>query len=164
MKLIVAFALVLCVGSEASLPAKGLTSKIRIKNIEGRSTVELTNRNTLDRFDVWAGPGTFVNEVEETRGFIIDWLAGVVGERPRGLRRYEVSFFVSADDSGPEDLAYVVLYEHDPGASRGFVYLPGRADAQYPVNAKTIIRGNGLEGNWFRATSDWQRMFGVLMR
>jgi len=41
-------------------------------------------------FNVWEGPGTFVNGVEQTGGFIIDWSKGIVAERPAGLQRYEV--------------------------------------------------------------------------
>jgi hypothetical protein len=57
----------------------------------------------------------------------------------------------------------VVLYEYDPVSSQGFVYLPGRADQHFAVNSKTILRGNGLEGNWFNATSEWERTLGRLL-
>lgn len=138
------------------LSAKGITTKITLRETSLKTSFEITDPSVLEGFNVWAGPGTFVNEVEGTRGFIIDWPAGIVVERPSGLRRYEVMFYVHSSNSGDQQLAYVVFYENDPRSGQGFVYLPGHSDEQYPLNTRAIFRGHDLEGNWFRATTPWQ--------
>jgi hypothetical protein len=51
-------------------------------------------------------------------------------------------------------LVYVVFYDFDPSLSRGFVYLPGRAEAFYFLNIGTIARG--CEGHWFLAKDSWE--------
>ena len=43
---------------------------------------------TLGQFYIWDGPGTTINAVPQTEGFIIDWSKGKVAGRPAGLRRY----------------------------------------------------------------------------
>ena len=69
------------------------------------------------------------------------------------LPRYEVAFYVSTSTQP----VYVVLYETEASSNRGFVYLPGKGDELYPVNARTIFRGHGFEGHWLRATRAWQQ-------
>ena len=47
---------------------------------------------------------------------------------PSGLPRYQVSFYVTDNrfaEARPEELACVVLYEHDSASERDYVYLPG---------------------------------------
>jgi hypothetical protein len=146
------------------ISAKGATCRITITGGTLASPVEITDANIVSRFQVWTGPGTRVcrggrgNCVEGTEGFIIDWLSGAVAERPRGLQHYEVSFYVTDDRSpgqtAPEQLAYVVSYEYDSGASQGYVYLPGDGDQWYPLNSTSIYRGR--EGKWYRANAAWQ--------
>ncbi len=146
-----------------ALSAKGITTKITIRDTRLRTSVNITDPSVLEGFNVWAGPGTFLNEVEGTEGFIIDWQAGIVAQRPVGLRRYEVSFYVHYPNSSDEQLAYVVFYESDPSSRQGFVYLPGRSDEQYPLNTRAIFRGHGFEGSWFRATAAWQNAVAPLI-
>src|SRR3989442_1262068 len=116
-----------------ALLAKGITAKITIRDTRLTTSIAITDPNILNEFNVWAGPGTFVNRVEQTQGFIIDWSSGIVAERPSGLRRYEVSFYVGSSNPVDEQPAYVVFYENDPSSGQGFVYLPGRSDARYPL-------------------------------
>lgn len=52
-----------------------------------------------------------------------------------------------------EELAYVVLYEHDPSTNAGFVYLPGRSDAHFRLSVRTIL--GGVEGSWLQASDAW---------
>jgi hypothetical protein len=91
---------------------------------------------------------------------------GVVAERPAGLKRYEVSFYVTYANpplaSQQEQLAYVVSYEPDIAGGGGYVYLPGRGDDRYALNARTIVRGR--EGHWFRASEAWNRAAMGLLR
>ena len=162
----VAFAVLLV----ASADAKGPTIRIAIKDIDSGSVSEIRNPSVLDQFHVWAGRGTYSGapggqKSEGTQGFIIDWPAGVVDERPDGLRRFELRFYVAprrqgavtALDASLEELAYVVLYENDPSTGQGFVYLPGKSDEHFRLNVRSIHRG--LEGQWLRASSAWQEAF-----
>ena len=151
-------------GLSTVISAKGETTKITISGANLTNPIEITDANIVRQFQVWTGPGTRVcrggrgNCVEGTEGFIVDWLAGAVAERPSELQHYEVSFYVTdarADgQTGPERRAYVVSYEYDPVSSQGYVYLPGKDDQWYPLNSTSIYRGR--EGNWFRATRAWQ--------
>jgi hypothetical protein len=159
----------------ASPDAKGSTTRILIKDLALGTVSEITNRSVLDQFHVWAGRGTYSGapggqNTEGTQGFIIDWPAGVVEQRPDGLRRYEVRFYVAprrqgavtALDASLEELAYVVLYENDPSTGQGYVYLPGKSDEHFHLNVRSIHRG--LEGQWLRASSAWQKAIAALDR
>ena len=150
----------------APVVAKGPTTRIVIKDLDRGNVSEITDRSVLDQFQVWAGRGTYSGPpdrtTEGTQGFIIDWQAGVVDQRPSQLRRYEISFYVTRQTAGvspvadapAEELAYVVLYENDPSTEQGYVYLPGRADEHFRLNVRTILRG--VEGQWLRANRAWQ--------
>lgn len=152
----------------ASPDAKGPTTRIVIKDLALGTVSEITNRSVLDQFHVWAGRGTYSGppgqDTEGTQGFIIDWLAGVVDQRPAGLRRYEVRFYAAphrqaaglAGSATLEELAYVVLYENDPSTGQGYVYLPGSGDEHFRLNVASIHR-QGLNGKWLRASSAWQK-------
>lgn len=157
-----AFSLLVILSATPLVFAKGPTTKITITSADLQSPIEIRDREILKNFHVWAGPGTFVNGVEGNEGFIIDWASGAVMERPSGLRKYEVSFYVRYAnrpfDEQTDQLAYVVSYAVDPGTGQGYVYLPGKADEPYRLNTKAIYRGR--EGNWFRATAAWQSAFG----
>jgi hypothetical protein len=135
----------------ARLFAKGDISKITIKGADLKTTIEITDfRNFKDvDVNVWAGPGVKINGKEQTEGFIIDWSQRVT-ERPKGLQRYEVSFYAKMPN---EKLVYVVLYEYDPATERGYIYLPGSGEEWYRLNIGTIF--HGVEGHWFRAWSGW---------
>ena len=154
----------------ASPDAKGLTTRIAIKDLALGTVSEITNRSVLDQFHVWAGRGTYSGapgseNTEGTQGFIIDWPAGVVEQRPAGLRRYEVRFYVAPRrqgavtslDASLEELAYVVLYENDSSTGKGYVYLPGKTDEHFALNVRSIHRR--LEGKWLLASSAWQKAF-----
>lgn len=137
-----------------SLSAKGATVKITIKGDGLTTPIEITDP-IIKNFEVWAGPGTYVNGIEGTEGFIIDWARGVVAKRPDGLRHYEVSFY--AERLQAERLVYVVSYDFDPSTEQGYIYLPGKGDEWYRLNVSAIRRGSGLNGHWFRATSAWEK-------
>ena len=151
-----------------SLYAKGTTTRITITDTSLGTSIDITDRTVVARFNVWDGRGTFstVNgrETEGSEGFIIDWLAGAVTSRPGGLRRYEVTFYVRYPNASAEQLAYLALYEHDVSSGAGFVYLPGRADEPYRLNVQAISRGDAYEGHWFRASGTWQEVVEPLFR
>jgi hypothetical protein len=141
-----ALAVAIALTLPASLTAKGRTVKITISTVDQAAPVEI-NDPAIGQFHVWDGPGTYVND------FIIDWSKGAVEHRPNALRRYRVAFYTGDEETKPR-LSYVVLYEYDPAAGKGYVYLPGKADEGYALNTRSIYRG--LEGDWFVATSSWQ--------
>jgi hypothetical protein len=141
------------------LSAKGATVKITIKGADLATPIEITDPTVRD-FSVWAGPGVYVNGIEQTEGFIIQWSKGIVAERPNGLQRYEVSFYTGCDigewgcRSSKPSLSYVVFYDYDPSMEQGYVYLPGKADELSKFSG--MWHGHGFEGNWLRATSEWE--------
>jgi len=131
------------------LLAKGKTVKVVIAGGDLAKPVEISDPNTLVKFQVWAGLGTSSNH---SQGFIVDWSGGVIKESPKGLTCYEVSFYVNEPE---ERIAYVVLYAFDP-TGRGYVYIPGKSDPQFEANVRTIYRG--VEGNWFHAWTVWDSL------
>jgi len=135
-----------------SLSAKGDMVKISIRGGGLTAPIEITNPK-INAFNVWAGPGVVVNGAEQREGFIIEWPKGAVAHLPAGLQRYEVSFY-EGREAGEPSLVYVVDYACDPLTGKGFVYLPGRGDERFRFN-RTMWHGQGLEGNWFRATDAW---------
>jgi hypothetical protein len=83
----------------ATMFAKAITSKIIIKGADLKTPIEITDPNTLANYDVWSRPvrvglGHVPNRL--TR-FIVDWSRAVT-EPPKGLQRYEVSFYAKLPD------------------------------------------------------------------
>jgi len=140
----------------AQVFAKGQTVKITIKGADLKTQVEITDPKVLTEFQVWSGPGTSSSAPgfnPNAPGFIVDWFQAVA-KPPKGLQRYEVSFYAKMPS---ERLIYVVFYEYDPATEHGCIYLPGRTDEWYRLNVSTISHG-GVEGNWFRAWSVWDNV------
>jgi len=133
------------------LLAKGKTVKITISGPGLKTPIEISDPKILENFQVWAGPGT---SSDERQSLIIDWSQGPVRETPKTLRRYQVSFYAGALPN--EQIVYVVYYAFSPGAEQGYVYLPGESDEWARHNVRTIF--HGVEGNWFRAWSAWERV------
>ena len=133
-----------------------LTTSVAAKGVTTRITI--TDPAVVQQFNVWAGPGTAMTvggiRTEGLDGFIVDWPAGAVEQRPDGLPRYEVKFHARLHRATEDKLVYVVLFER--GAAEGFVYLPGRSDQHWGLNVGSILRGRGYEGHWFRASAAWQ--------
>jgi hypothetical protein len=157
---VAAFGLLIMSTVHAPLFAKGRTVKITIKGNGLRTPLEITDPD-IGQFAVWAGPGVFVNGVEERKGFIIDWSKGTVAEAPAGLQQYEVSFYTgcSMDEFGcrssEPSLTYRVSYDYDPSGQEGFVYLPDKRDGAFGPNGN-MWHGHGFEGHWLYATSAWE--------
>jgi hypothetical protein len=72
--------------------AKADISKITIRGAHLKAPIEITDPKTLANFDVWTGPGTSDTIPKEGDKFVIEWSRGAT-ERPKGLQRYEVSFY-----------------------------------------------------------------------
>jgi hypothetical protein len=160
------FCLVLVFSAGILVFAKGTTTRITIAGAGLPGPIEIKDPKILENFNVWSGPGTRVNGVEGTEGFIVEWASGVVTERPNSLREFEVSFHVRYAnrrfDDQTDQLAYVVLYSVDSVTGQGYVYLPGRGDEHYVLNTRAILRRR--EGNWFRATAAWQSVVKNVLR
>jgi hypothetical protein len=136
----------------AELFAKSETSKIIIKGADLSAPIEITDPKTLANFVVWTGPGTSCSGCTKpsTESFIVNW-SQPMAEPPKGLQRYEVSFYAKLPN---ERLIYVVFYEYDPATEQGYIYLPSRTDEWYRLNVSTII--HGVEGKWFHAWGAWE--------
>jgi len=131
--------------------AKTPVAKITI-TAKGRASVEITDPKTVSFFNVWSGPGTSTNGEPSTekQSFIIDWEHRCAAP-PANLQRYRVLFYAK---NGL--LIYAVDYVVDGSSQRGYVYLPGKSDDAYRVNTRAILRG--VEGNWFRASTAWDKV------
>lgn len=130
------------------LSAKGDTVRIVIKGKPLAAPIEITDRAAVTRFDIWSGPGTSRNAAH---GLIVDWSRGIANP-PKDLRTFEISFVTTRRKRS----TYVVRYAIDPSTNEGYVYLPGKTDAAYRDNVWLIYRG--IEGNWFYAWSEWERL------
>jgi hypothetical protein len=163
MRITLAVVLVLLVtlSLPALLFAKGDVVCITIKGADLKTPIVITDPNVLMGFPVGTGPGTSSSVPgfnPNAPGFIIDWPHGPIGKPPKGLQRYEVSFYAKWPN---ERLIYVVFWEYDPRSRQGYVYLPGKADEWYRLNVSTIF--HGVEGRWFRAWRKWDNMASPLI-
>jgi len=149
--------LLIMLGASALVTAKGITTRVRITGATLAQPVELTQPDVLQGFNVWSGPGTFLNDVEATEGFIVDWAAGVT-EPPLTGESFDVSFYIMdanrTASREQERLAYVVRFRMAANG-RGYVYLPGPGDEFYGLNVASILRGG--EGKWFHSTREWDQ-------
>jgi hypothetical protein len=154
----------LVAGASPSLTAKGLTTAIRITGAHLTTPKAITDPDVLKDFLVWAGPGTWMNDVEGTDGFIVDWASGPLTAPPSDRDALDVSFYVKYANrpaaTQADQLAYRVLYVPGPGGP-GYVYLPGKGDPSYRLNVTAIYRG--VEGHWFRATPAWHHAVSRLL-
>ncbi len=105
------------------LLAKGDTVKITIEGTALPSPIEITDP-AVRQFNLWSGPGTFMNGVEGRQGFIIDW-TNRLDEAPVGLHHYRVSFYEGCElresapcRTGERSLVYVVYYDCNPSTEQ----------------------------------------------
>src|ERR1700693_6604577 len=84
--------------------AKADISKITIEGADLKTPIEITDPKILANFNVWTGPGTSGTVPKGADRFVIEWSQGAT-ERPKGLQRYEVSFYAKFSN---EKLVYVV--------------------------------------------------------
>ena len=75
-------------------------------------------------------------------------------EPPRGLPRYEVSFYIKISDNEVAK-KYVLYYGPSPATESGYIYLPGKGEAWYSLNVGAIIR-DGQDGKWNYASPAWE--------
>jgi hypothetical protein len=164
--LLSALALVALVFASAPASSKTRTIRIEISGAPLATPLEITEATILSSFSIWNGPSVRVNgkpihmepgNQERIRAFI-DWPRGTVSSRATGLQRFQVTFHQGGREGMHEwHRRYVVIYEYDPSAQGGYIYLPGRDDGEdYKRNVFSI--GHGVEGNWFHSSPAWERL------
>ena len=161
--------LVVAIAALAALTAstvgwsKGDITKITVERVGSNDVVAISERDVLDRFAIWSGPGVVGWDTAKTippddAAFIVDWTQGMP-THASGLPTYKVTMYVDRYEA-PCD-KYVVLYQVDE-AGAGYVYLPRWDEEIGRCNMSLIARD--VEGNWFRSTSAWDEVaerFGV---
>jgi|SRR5580692_9500995 hypothetical protein len=143
----------LLVIARAPVFAKGDTVRITITGGDLGAPIEITDPAIVCQYNVWAGRGTSSGEPHSVN---IDWTQGIA-KPPKGVPVYEVSFVTTRTNPG----TYLVRYAIDPATKRGYVYLPGKADAHYRDNVFLIYRD--VEGNWFHAWDEWEKLANPLI-
>src|SRR5437016_6092577 len=98
-----------------SIYGKGDMTRIEIKGANLANPIEITDPRVKE-FTPWAGPGVTINGVKQTMGFIIEWAAGKIADRPEGITPYQVLFYAKLHgqpEGAKEELVHVVLYAND---------------------------------------------------
>ena len=157
---VVVFAALTVVGLPSVVCAKGDVVRIVIEGQTLPKPLVITDPAIVDKFFIWFGPGAgqpMGSEASLQPGSVLDWHEGIVAERPNGMRSYDVFFYCTYDRSKPGDvLTYVVKYEYDPAAQRGYVHLPGQGAKNFGLNASAVF--HGVEGNWFYSSAEWETL------
>jgi len=145
--------------------SKGDITKITVERVGSNYVVAISERDILDRFVIWSGPGVVGWDLAKTLpqpdgpAFIVDWTQGIHARVSDALPTYKVTMYVDRYEAPCNN--YVVLYQVDE-AGVGYVYLPRWDEEVGRCNMSLIARG--VEGNWFRSTSAWDQVaehFGV---
>jgi hypothetical protein len=134
------FVLVVAMSIVRPAHAKGPTVLLTVTGPTLSRALEITDSRLLASSSVYAG--SFLN--------------GNCGKPDSSLPRYQVFFHVELPKwmNAGVQVKYVVVYAADPRTGEGFIYLPGRGDDGYGLNARTILR-DGHDGRWHRASRQW---------
>jgi hypothetical protein len=128
-------------GMPEAASAKARTVKIMISGGGLTSPIEVTDPRILDISNVWAGQ-------------FLDRSRGTATEPPRGLQRYEVSFYIKITENDVRK-RYVLYYFPNPAAEPGYIYLPGKGETSYSLNVWAILRDE-QDGKWNYASPAWE--------
>ena len=152
--------------------SKGAITKIVIKSDRMSKPLEITDREILNRFTIWVGPGVGGWDTRNsmatsvTPNFIVDW-ASPLPDDPRTAKErradphvYLVTFFIDGREA-PRN-TYQVLYEVDNSVPRGYVYIPAHPTDDFG-QWNTFQISRGVEGRWFYSTKEWDRVARPLM-
>ena len=141
--------------------SKGETIRIKIEGDNLKLPIEIVDSNILSQFNIWNGPGVVTRgpdgvlhfpahlDSNGSYGRFIDWPRGIAAERPSGLQRLEVTFYVGVPQEPNATRKYVFAYEVDLSHQRGFIYLP---------YWKNNLISHGVELNWFFASKRWNEL------
>ena len=132
---VIAFALLASIGLEA----KGETVKLTITGPGLTAPIEIVEPAILAGSNVFAG--SFIGETVDAAPQV-------------KVATYTVSFDVQPPQNRPVKTAYAVLVAHEARTGALWLYLPGRGDAGYRLNAGTILR-DGQDGHWHRPSPAW---------
>ena len=135
--------------------AKGPIVKIDIRGDGLAAPIEVTDTSLVGTFNIWNGPSVrfSVGGIEQPPAYLdpdaqdgrfTDWPRGLATNRPAGLPRFEVTFYIETPRDGLRE--YVLAYEADLSARQGYVYQP--------MWENNLI-WHGVEGNWLNASKQW---------
>jgi len=145
--------------------SKGDITKITVERVGSNDVVAISERDVLERFVIWSGPGVVGWDMAKTipqrddAAFIVDWTQGMLARAPGSLPTYRVTMYVDRYEASCNK--YVVLYQVDESGV-GYVYLPRWDEEIGRCNMSLIARD--VEGNWFRSSQAWDEVaerFGV---
>ena len=135
------------IGSLAASTAswsKGDITKITIERVGSNDVVAISEREVLDRFVIWSGPGVVSWDIAKTipqsddAVFIVDWTQGMVARVPNALATYKVTMYVDRYD--PPCNKYEVLYQLDDAGTQSFASSP----AECPITTADPIGNDEL--------------------
>jgi hypothetical protein len=143
--ILVALALVVALGPQAPLPGFKMTVKLVVNGPGLRNDVEITDPPAIAA-NVYGG----------------NFMTTTATEPDKTWPRYRVAFYINTRERGVV-LAYAVSYVRSPKTGEGFVYLPGRGEADYGLNISTVIRDGGSspglqlarDGAWQHVDAAW---------
>ena len=142
--------------------AKCPIARLQIDGPALAETITIDNPNIAGRFSIWNGPSVRVNgepvylDPKRQDNTFIDWPAGTVDELPKNGVKFSVTFFCFIDAAESLRRVYEVDYLFEPGSDAGYIFLPGRGDDRYGLNAASIV--HFFEGDWFRSSAEWERV------
>ena len=133
--------LLMFLGMSEAASAKSPTVKIMISGGGLTSAIEVTDPRILDISNVWSGQ-------------FLDRSRGTAKEPPRGLQRYEVSFYIKITNNEVRK-KYVLYYYLNTATEPSYIYLPGKGETWYSLNVGAILRDE-QDGKWNYASSAWE--------
>src|ERR1700744_4939295 len=101
-------------GLSQQASAKARTVKIVISGASLTNAIQITDPRILGISNVWSGQ--FLDRTKPT-----------AQEAPRGLRRYEVSFYVQVSDNEVAK-KYVLYFYPSSAKDQGYIYLPRKGE------------------------------------
>lgn len=146
--------------------SKGQTIRIEIDGDGLTAPIVITDPDILRQFSIWNGPGVGTRgpdgvpnppaylDPNKPAGRFIDWPRDRASNKPSGLQRLEVNFFIGIPTQPNGARPHVVAYEPDPSESRGFIYLPRWRNNHI---------SHGVEGNWFHASDRWNKLIAPII-
>jgi hypothetical protein len=132
--------LLMFLGMAQATSAKAPTVKIIISDGGLTRAIEVMDQRILDISNVWSGQ-------------FLDRSRGTATESPRGLQRYEVSFYVKISDNDVRKM-YVLYYYPNASTQPSYIYLPGKGETWYSLNVGTILRYE-QDGKWNYVSPAW---------
>ena len=123
--------------------AKSPTVKLTISGGGLPATIEVTDPAILSLSNAWTSR-------------FLDFSREAIEEHAESGARYEISLYVQGTDGTPVKV-YVFYYCRDSSGDSGYIYLPGRGEAWYQRNIRTIYR-QSLHGKWSYASREWEKL------